>query len=230
MNPSPLARAARRAASTSSAQAGPSKPSSSFYPPTKANGRTLPASTLRSLISLHHSSAGFLHTPQDLPVGFENAFRHTSKPVYLRGFFDFAQSVQFNQSLHPPGGMENLVEKPKSSEARGLDLKGRTILPAETVQRTFKRHEKLWSEKGDSARGVGRDEQYFSDRELRVQEALYGTWERGGSGMDRVEPGLEGVLDHVEAKGKTVGEYAKEWERRDEDVGGKQTRNAEDDL
>ncbi|WWD16197.1 hypothetical protein CI109_100623 [Kwoniella shandongensis] len=227
MNPSPLARAARRAASTSPAHAGPSKTSSS-YPPKKSNGRTLPASTLRSLISLHHSSAGFLHTPQDLPVGFENAFKHTSKAVYLRGYYDFAQSVQFNQSLHPPGGMENLVEKPKSSEARGLDLKGRTILPAETVQRTFKRHEKLWSEKGDSARGVGRDEQYLSDRELRVQEALYGTWERGGSGMDRVEPGLEGVLDYVEAKGKTVSEYAKEWENRDEEVVGRKARSAEE--
>ncbi|WRT67399.1 uncharacterized protein IL334_004370 [Kwoniella shivajii] len=210
MNSSSVRQAASRSTRSLSSKAGPS---SSTYPPKKSNGRTLPSSTLRSLISLHHSSAGFLHDPSELNVGFDNTFRHTKGEPFFRGYYDFTSSITFNQSLHPPGGMENLVEKPKSSEARGMDLKGRTILPAENVQKTFKKVEELWSQRVTNNR---KDEQFLSDRELRVQEALYGTWERGGTGMEKTEPSLEGVLEFVEAKGKSISEYASEWEKRDE--------------
>ncbi|OCF36391.1 hypothetical protein I317_02000 [Kwoniella heveanensis CBS 569] len=238
MNTAPLARVGRSTVSRlsgsasapasvrcASSQAGPSSSSTatSSYPPKKSDGRTLPASTLRSLVSLHHTSAGFLQNPQDIAIGFENAFRHTKAEPNFQGYYDFATQVSENQSQHPTGGIENLVEKPRSPEARGSVFRGsqsRHINVAETVQPTFKDQtantEELWSQRGDQSRGFSRRDQFLSERELRVQEALYGTWERGGAGMDRVEPGLEGVLEFVQAKGKSVGDYAKEWERRNE--------------
>ncbi|WVR05333.1 hypothetical protein IAU60_002347 [Kwoniella sp. DSM 27419] len=223
MNPAPLARAARaaRAVRSASHQAGPS--SAQLQPPARSDGRTLSASTLRSLVSLHHSSAGFLHSTTELATGFDNAFRYTQDPGF-HSYFEFANSVQFNQSLHPAGGMENLVEKPRSAEARGMHMKGRTVMPAETVQKTFQAVDQLWSQTGGGSKGFSKRDQFMSDRELRVQEALYGTWERGGVGMDRVEPGLEGVIEYVQAKGKTVAEYAGEWQKRNDGAAGARQR------
>ncbi|WVQ98985.1 hypothetical protein IAU59_006117 [Kwoniella sp. CBS 9459] len=239
MNTAPIARVGRSAVSRlaipsssvrcASSQAGPSSTSStpsSEYPPKKSDGRTLPASTLRSLVSLHHSSAGFLQNSQDIAVGFENAFRRTTDEPIFQGYHDFASQVSESESQHPTGGIENLVEKARSPEARGSVFRGsqsRHIKLADTVQSTFKAQstgEELWSQRGDQSRGFNKRDQFLSERELRVQEALYGTWERGGAGLDRVEPGLEGVLEFVQAKNKSVGEYAKEWERRNEVDGG----------
>lgn len=56
----------------------------------------------------------------------------------------------------------------------------------------------------------------FSERELAVREALFGTWERGGVGMKKPEPGLNGVKEYLAAKGVSVKDYAKEWEKRNQ--------------
>ncbi|WVF71924.1 hypothetical protein IAT40_006734 [Kwoniella sp. CBS 6097] len=241
MNTVPITRVSRSTVSRlssavrcASSQAGPSSTSPS-YPPKKSDGRTLPASTLRSLVSLHHSSAGFLQNPQDIAVGFENAFQHTSLEPIFKGYHEFATQVSENQSQHPTGGIENLVEKARSPEARGSVFRGsqsKAIKVPETVQSTFKDQfaegEELWSQRGDQSRGFSKRDQFLSERELRVQEALYGTWERGGAGMDRIEPGLEGVLEFVEAKGKSVSEYAREWEKRNHDVDSNRKTSTED--
>ncbi|ODN73004.1 hypothetical protein L202_08403 [Cryptococcus amylolentus CBS 6039] len=185
-----------------------SRPSSStsYAPPKKSTGRALSASTLRSLVSLHHSSAGFLHSPTELPVGFENAFRHTKPPAFDT-YEDFRRSVHATQALHPPGGMENLVEK-------GTVLDSSKAGVYTGTQKAFKR---LPSAQGlvSETDGVKSSDRALSERQMRVKEAIYGTWERGGSGMNRAEPALDGVLEYIEAKGKTVGEYAQEWEKRD---------------
>ncbi|WVQ77663.1 hypothetical protein IAR50_007351 [Cryptococcus sp. DSM 104548] len=186
----------------------PSRPSSSsaYAPPKKATGRALSASTLRDLVSLHHSSASFLHSPTELPAGFENAFRHTKPPVFDT-YDSFRRSVHATQALHPPGGMENLVKKGDSLESSAAGVYVAT-------QKAFK---ELPSEKGlvSETDGVKSSDRRLSERQMRVKEAIYGTWERGGLGMNKAEPGLDGVLEYIEAKGKTVGEYAQEWEKRD---------------
>ncbi|WWD01103.1 hypothetical protein V866_008041 [Kwoniella sp. B9012] len=213
---------------TSLRQAARSIPSSS-YPPTKSTGRQLSSQTLRSLISLHHSSAGFMHNPQvDLPVGFDNTFRYTrDEPKYKR-YGEFSSTTSYNASLTPPGGLESLVEKPRSAEARGLEFrKGRNnyldLDTAKNVGLTFKKVYDIWSD-----RGSGSDTQHLTERELRVQEALYGTWERGSQGMNsRIQPSLDGILEFVEAKGKTVGEYAEEWKVRDREGREKSTEDGQ---
>ncbi|WVQ78626.1 hypothetical protein IAT38_000712 [Cryptococcus sp. DSM 104549] len=208
MRPTPLARlassAARRSAQTFASTPTPEAGSSSSSQPA-APGRTLPVSTLRSLVALHHTSAGFLHAPADLSVGFENTFRRSGR-MGLRSYREWAHTVMDGAERRPAGGTENLVDK--LHESSGADLPS-------TVQKTFKKMLRTgWvGEQGD---GVAKLDQTLTDRELRIQEALYGTWERGGLGMRRVEPGLDGVLEYLEAKGKTVKEYAEEWASRDE--------------
>ena len=56
----------------------------------------------------------------------------------------------------------------------------------------------------------------LTEREIRVKEALYGTWERNGarSGRDTVDVGLEGVEEYIQARGTTVEEEAKQWADR----------------
>ncbi|WWC60839.1 uncharacterized protein I303_103415 [Kwoniella dejecticola CBS 10117] len=207
----------RSYSSKPSSSSSSSSTSKSSYPPRKSNGRTLPASTLRSLISLHHSSAGFLQDPKEgLAVGFDNAFRHTRSDPYFRGFNDYTsnQLHSSSSSNNDAGGLETLVERPRSDESRGVGHAGRyqMIYPAENIQKNFKaRTSQLWSETS----GQSKDSQMLSERELALQEALYGTWERGGVGMSKVEPSLDGVLEFVDAKGKTVKEYAREWQERD---------------
>ncbi|WVW82804.1 hypothetical protein I302_104815 [Kwoniella bestiolae CBS 10118] len=219
--PSALRRTTRTLRSLRPFSSSSSTSSKSTYPPSKSDGRRLSSSTLRSLISLHHSSAGFLHDPKDLTTGFDNTFRYTTEEPYYRSFNDTHTTAQTNAQMTPPGGLENLVEKPKCSEARGLDFRrGRTLREVEGVSLTFKETYDIWSERDGHRGGRGGDEQFLTDRELRVQEALYGTWERGGQGMgSRVQPGLDGVLEFVDAKGKSVREYAEEWKNRDKGEG-----------
>lgn len=62
---------------------------------------------------------------------------------------------------------------------------------------------------------VGKGEGMLTEREKRVREVLFGTWERGGMGMEGSKPGLEGVQEWLKAKGVSVEEYAREWEGRD---------------
>jgi hypothetical protein len=51
----------------------------------------------------------------------------------------------------------------------------------------------------------------LTERELKVKEALFGTWERGVDAHPR--PSLEGVVDIVNAKGTTIGAVAKVWRK-----------------
>lgn len=60
----------------------------------------------------------------------------------------------------------------------------------------------------------------LSEREARVKEALFGTWERsaGRMGRETVDVGLDGVEEHIQAKGQNVEEVAKMWYERDQAV------------
>ncbi|WVN86591.1 uncharacterized protein L203_101759 [Cryptococcus depauperatus CBS 7841] len=211
MSPVNIRRASSSIAKTPMAfsRASSSQAQTFFDPPKKGNGRTLPISTLRSLVSLHHSSAGFLQSPTDLPAGFENAFRYT-KPPQFKSYKDFREEVNKLQDLHPPGGMENLVEKPVKNSYRS---QGSSKDVYTGVQRAFKAQNNGYFVDSLNA-GVPKDKRNLTERQIRVREAVYGIWERGGKGMNRTAPGLDGILEYLEAKGKSVREYAKEWENR----------------
>ncbi|XAO22809.1 hypothetical protein I312_101583 [Cryptococcus bacillisporus CA1280] len=223
MNPTTLSMTSRSAfrAPTIFVRASSSQPQPS-YPPQKANGRTLPVSTLRELVSLHHTSAGFMHSTAELPIGFDNAFRLTPRPHFER-YSDFRRAVEEVQSLHPPGGMENLVEK--STKRVGVSGSDKAVYGG--VQRAFK---KLPGRDGEpwvsQTTGVKKTDRDLTERQMRVREAIYGTWERGGMGMNKAEPGLDGIFELIEAKGKTVEEYGKEWAKREEEpVKGRSTED-----
>ncbi|WWC69192.1 uncharacterized protein I206_103128 [Kwoniella pini CBS 10737] len=230
MNPTNIRQSARSIRSYSSKPSS-SKSITTNYPPKKSNGRTLPSSTLRSLISLHHNSIGFLQNSKDIKIGFDNSFKNTRSDPYFKSYNDYIsnQLNTFNNSNlnKKQGGLENLIEKSNNNESFGLggnfgsgfgfgqkNNNNKKIYPAENVQKNFKiRQSQLWSE--TSTLGQSRDLQFLSERELLLQEALYGTWERGGQGMNKIEPSLDGLLEFIEAKGKTVEEYAEEWKGRD---------------
>lgn len=210
-----VARAARAGSETarlgavraSSSSAGPSTdrlpsdPSSS-----RSQSKLNPA--LRSLVELHHTSSTFLHDANQVPHGFENAFRHTLPPTFSR-YDSWASDVHANRSARAVGGVESLTARASPNSTGGMLARGRSATPARMINAVWKERQTNWSEQQHGGQLLE------SERELRVKEALYGTWERGGVG--KVDPALDGVLELVEAKGTTVEEYAREWLRREKD-------------
>lgn len=197
---------------SASSEAGPSK-----RPQTqrklRVNDRSVSPSILRSLVDLHHTASSFLHSPDDISTGFENAFRHTYSDPYFVPYRQYRDSILAGTTERGLGGVSNLVERAgPNAVGRELDKRER-LRPAPTYWRTFKKHEDLWS---DRAREDGMEGGLFSERELAVKEALFGTWERGGTGMKRPEPGLDGVKEYLDAKGVSVEQFAKAWERRNQ--------------
>lgn len=66
--------------------------------------------------------------------------------------------------------------------------------------------ERSWSEEGGGM---------LTEREARVQEALYGTWTRDAKGRaSTIEVGLDGVEEYMETRGETVNKGADVWEGR----------------
>jgi len=84
--------------------------------------------------------------------------------------------------------------------------------PVMRYSKVFEKSDSRWSESRDS--GLTSD---LSERELQVKEALFGIWDRGGKGMRDVEPGLEGVLEYLEAKGVSAEDFAREWSGKGEE-------------
>ena len=191
---------------TTSSIAGPSEPLRR-HRRLRNSDRGIPLPVLRDLVNLHHISASFLHSPDDIATGFENAFRHTYADPFFTPYRQYRDDV-----LSRTAERGSLVERATSSSV-GKELEKRQKLrPAPTYWRTFKKHEDLWSERTKEGGNGG----MFSERELAVKEALFGTWERGGIGMKKSEPGLDGVKEYLEAKGSTAEEYAREWEKRNQ--------------
>ncbi|WWC89826.1 uncharacterized protein L201_004754 [Kwoniella dendrophila CBS 6074] len=236
MNPTPLRQAALRSSrplsfKASSSSSASSSTSTYYYPPKKSNGRTLNASTLRSLISLHHESSGFLHDAskkENLNVGFENTFKFTRYDPTFRTYNEFSSNVLKNNNLKPKGGLlENLIERDSSSSnSSSLNSSLSYKKGFKPNSKTFKKHSiPLWSQSGGSSNSndYTDDSSLLTEREIALKEALYGTYERSSSSNSHsyniqttVEPSLDGLLEFVEAKGKSIEEYSKEWENRDE--------------
>lgn len=67
--------------------------------------------------------------------------------------------------------------------------------------------------------GSGLDgEERLTERELRVREALYGTWERGAKRGRDAEVGWDGVREYLEVRQKSAGEAAQEWKQLREEM------------
>jgi hypothetical protein len=101
------------------------------------------------------------------------------------------------------------------------------VEPLKRHPRVFNRPEPYWSDGANNPRYNSRNNsdsnQFLSNlgpsrRQVEVQEALYGTWEREGS--DAVRPGLEGVQEWLNARGMGLKESAEAWNKRDEELSG----------
>jgi hypothetical protein len=185
-------------------RAGPSK-----HAPLLPAGQA-PANTLRTLVSLHHASATFMREPSEISTAFENAHRHY-KPEFISYDQYRARALKL-VSERGEHGLERLSERGVGGAgARGA--MGEFAAPGDhaVIQREIFTPPRAWT---------GRRRSHATDlteRELKIKEALFGTWERGADAAPR--PSLEGVLDVVGAKGATIGQVAHEWkgERVDED-------------
>ncbi|KAL1410975.1 hypothetical protein Q8F55_001918 [Vanrija albida] len=190
------------------ARAGPSTPAPK--PPSHAkkaylpNGKA-PGATLNGLVSLHHKSASFMRDPSEIHGAFETAFR-MYQPEF-RSYVQFKAGALRAHGERAPEGLETLAERnPQGAGARsGL---GTEAAPSDYAQLE---HDVFRAPRTWSFRRGGRPD--LTERELRVKEALFGTWERGQDAVPR--PGLDGVVDIVKARGTTVEEVAKEWAARD---------------
>lgn len=188
----------------SASRAGPSK-----HAPLLATGKA-PAATLRTLVSLHHASATFMREPSEIHTAFENAHRYY-KPEFISYDQYRARALKLvaDRGEH---GLERLSERGVGGAgARGA--LGEYAAPGDhaVVHREIFTPPRAWT---------GRRKTHNTDlteRELKIKEALFGTWERGVDANAR--PSLEGVLDVLGAKGATVEQVAKEWkgDRADED-------------
>jgi len=170
---------------------------------------------LRNLISLHHTSASFLHDEKGLPHGFDNAFQHThNEPVFTSFQIWRDDTLRTSTASTSNLGIPDLI--PRKHNPNGFDEFGSRRKPigrpVMRYSKVFEKSDSRWSESRDS--GLTSD---LSERELQVKEALFGIWDRGGKGMRDVEPGLEGVLEYLEAKGVSAEDFAREWSGKGEE-------------
>lgn len=155
---------------------------------TRAAAAPKPTSHLRTLIDLHHSASSFMRDPSEIPVAFESSFRlHT--PTFT-SYGEYRHSALAANESRAHGGLETLAER----TAGGVGAKTREMGESPELSRDIFRTPRSWSYRRAPAAAE------LTERELRVKEALFGTWERGLDGKPR--PGLEGVLEILEARGE----------------------------
>lgn len=203
----PLRRAAQEAAAAAAA-ARPTRLSKSAEKrtPFLPNGQA-PASTLQTLIGLHHESANFMRDPSEITTAFESAFRHHTPQFQTYSSFR-AASIRAREE-HSVGGLAAFATKSPGGlgARRAIGLNDEDDLPDQAqISRDVFRPPRKWSNRRQSAGEL-------SERELKVKETLFGTWERGHDGIPR--PALDGVVDVIKARGLSVEEAAKEWKHRD---------------
>lgn len=175
------------------------------------NGKA-PASTLRTLVSLHHESASFMRDPSEIPTAFMNAHtRYTTEFISYAPFAayplrmadagkdapDFRPGRMGERHAGAPG-MRGAVGDERAPADRGRAA--RSVFTART--------------NSHGRRPPALDAASLTKRELLVKEAILGTWERSNDNASR--PGLEGVVDIVSAKGDTIDSAAAQWHKRDE--------------
>ncbi|CAD6571648.1 MAG: hypothetical protein TREMPRED_000337 [Tremellales sp. Tagirdzhanova-0007] len=167
----------------------------------RISDRGMDRTLLKDLVDLHHTSASFLHSADDIAIGFENAFQNT---------YNDPEFIPYRQYR------DDVLNAMMASVGKALSKRER-LRAAPVYRRTFKKVSNPWSDPTSHKHYPDYSQSgMFSERELAVKEALLGTWERGGVGMEKPEPSLDGVMEFLEAKGVTVQEYAKEWDRRNQ--------------
>ncbi|GMK59001.1 hypothetical protein CspeluHIS016_0700160 [Cutaneotrichosporon spelunceum] len=160
-----------------------------------------PRPTLASLVSLHHESSTFMRDPSEINVAFESAFRyHTPQ---FQSYTSFRAAALRSRAEHAPGGLATFApQSPGGMGARrAVGLGEEDDMPDQSrgVSGVF-RPQRTWSRRAE-----------MSERETRVREALFGTWERGESAA----PALDGVLDVLGARGMSVEDAAEAWKKRE---------------
>lgn len=166
-----------------------------------------PRSTLSSLIGLHHESANFMRDPAEITTAFESAFRHHTPQ--FQSYSSFRAAALRAREEHATGGLTNFAtQSPGGLGARrAIALADEDDLPDQAqVTRNVFRPARKWTNRSRSSGEL-------SERELKVKEALFGTWERAQDGVPR--PALDGVVDVLEARGLSVEEAAKQWKNRE---------------
>lgn len=156
------------------------------------------ASTLRNLVSLHHQSATFMRSPEEIPTVFEQTFRY-QRPEY-ESYASYAKRTRAEMALRGDAGIEIMAER--SANGVGARRVAGSFQPARMTRNAFRDPDPYARESN------------LSEREMIVKETLFGTWERDGGTRD-VRPGLDGVLEIAERRGG-VKKVAKEWKGQEE--------------
>lgn len=63
-----------------------------------------------------------------------------------------------------------------------------------------------------------RDRQEESEREKEVREVLFGTWERGGVGIEKPRPSYDGLMEWLKKRETDPTAAAHEWVETQEDL------------
>ena len=172
-------------------QAGPSR------------ARRLPESALRSLVSLHHLTATFMRSPDQIPTAFEHTFR--VRPAY-----------------QPATTLQTIADDTVARRGPALvsaystldDLSTSVNTPGE-YQRSHLVDAQRWTSPARYMPAAGPDTMGYrlrvkkSEREVRASEALWGTDERRDDG--RREIGYEGIVEFVKERGMGSAEGTQAW-------------------
>lgn len=145
--------------------------------------------------------------PETIALGFEVAFNMQHEPKF-QGYtsgntLPFLKDVLDSHRRRGVGGIETF-----RSLGAGV---GATLGRDEKQLKTASVMRSAWTGKeGWNDHSPKTD---LSEREQRVQEALYGTFSRG---MDKhsKQVGLEGVEERIEAQGESIESVARAWRER----------------
>ena len=176
-------------------------------PPTRLQSNPLSRDVLARLVSLHHASASFMHRPSEIMTGFDNAFKNIEAEPYFMPYRRWKKGVV----SHIAEG-STIKERPIKEDLPplGKELEDReTLEPSYLYWKTFKPIDSSWTQNKREIKGLAK-----SEREKQVKEALFGIWDRGGTGMEAVQPSLDGMEEWLKAKGVGIEEFAAEWRDR----------------
>lgn len=219
----PAAHQSARCFSSSSRANGriTAKPAYRFIPTTSASAVKLREKTvtpsaspdvLRKLVALHHTSASFMHDPSTAGIGFQNAFQYSHHEPHFLTYDSWARSV-----LKGHHSSNKFVPRERGFDSEELRGDAR---PAQNFWATFKQNDRIGGKRFNNS-------QPMTERDRHVRETIFGTWERGGLGMEGSRPSFDGLKEWMRKKKVSSAAAQREWIGLQQDLAAQERIEAE---
>jgi hypothetical protein len=137
-----------------------------------------------------------MHDPATAGIGFQNAFQYSHHEPHFLTYESWARSV-----LKGHHSSNKFVPRERGFDSD--EVKG-DARPAQNYWATFKQNDRIGGRRFDNS-------QPLTERDRHVRETIFGTWERGGLGMEGSRPSYDGLKEWMRKKKVGSAEARREW-------------------